>query len=209
MAADPDPPTLSRRGVLAVVGGGALLVAVLTAGQTSAGWTRHARAAAPARTQLRDGPNDFQINRTAASAASTRRSPATGGGCSCGAARRRWCSTAPTLAAMPQHTASCRSPASRDGRRRDLDWCAPARSRRGRRAARARLGPRVLAGAVRRVQPRDAAGNQVLDPDALLAFGSTVPTSRWTTAIPARIIVPALPGVHNTKWVASIEFRET
>ena len=24
---------------------------------------------------------------------------------------------------------------------------------------------------------------------------------------PARIIVPALPGVHNTKWVASIDFR--
>ena len=23
---------------------------------------------------------------------------------------------------------------------------------------------------------------------------------------PARIIVPALPGVHNTKWVAAIEF---
>ncbi|MGZ4514873.1 MAG: molybdopterin-dependent oxidoreductase, partial [Mycobacterium sp.] len=24
---------------------------------------------------------------------------------------------------------------------------------------------------------------------------------------PARIIVPALPGVHNTKWVESIVFR--
>jgi DMSO/TMAO reductase YedYZ molybdopterin-dependent catalytic subunit len=24
---------------------------------------------------------------------------------------------------------------------------------------------------------------------------------------PARIIVPALPGVHNTKWVGSIEFE--
>ncbi len=26
---------------------------------------------------------------------------------------------------------------------------------------------------------------------------------------PARVIVPALPGVHNTKWVRSIEFRST
>jgi DMSO/TMAO reductase YedYZ molybdopterin-dependent catalytic subunit len=26
---------------------------------------------------------------------------------------------------------------------------------------------------------------------------------------PARIIVPALPGVHCTKWVSSIEFRGT
>jgi DMSO/TMAO reductase YedYZ molybdopterin-dependent catalytic subunit len=24
---------------------------------------------------------------------------------------------------------------------------------------------------------------------------------------PARIIVPGLPGVHNTKWVGSLEFR--
>ncbi|HEY3609377.1 MAG TPA: hypothetical protein VGL06_17890, partial [Pseudonocardiaceae bacterium] len=37
VAADPAPPTLSRRGALALVGGGALLVAVLTAGQTVGG----------------------------------------------------------------------------------------------------------------------------------------------------------------------------
>src|SRR5271166_4145651 len=42
VAADPDPPTLSRRGALAVVGGGALLVAVVTAGQTLGGFSRGA-----------------------------------------------------------------------------------------------------------------------------------------------------------------------
>ena len=26
---------------------------------------------------------------------------------------------------------------------------------------------------------------------------------------PARLIVPALPGVHNTKWVSEIRFRES
>jgi DMSO/TMAO reductase YedYZ molybdopterin-dependent catalytic subunit len=26
---------------------------------------------------------------------------------------------------------------------------------------------------------------------------------------PARVIVPALPGVHNTKWVATMTFRST
>ena len=36
VAADPTPPTMSRRGALALVGGGALLMAVVTAGQTSA-----------------------------------------------------------------------------------------------------------------------------------------------------------------------------
>jgi DMSO/TMAO reductase YedYZ molybdopterin-dependent catalytic subunit len=50
-------------------------------------------------------------------------------------------------------------------------------------------------------------GNQVADPDALLALrvnGADLPADH---GYPARVIVPALPGVHNTKWVRSIEFR--
>jgi DMSO/TMAO reductase YedYZ molybdopterin-dependent catalytic subunit len=46
----------------------------------------------------------------------------------------------------------------------------------------------------------------VRHPDALLALkvnGADLPLDH---GYPARIIVPALPGVHNTKWVASIEF---
>jgi DMSO/TMAO reductase YedYZ molybdopterin-dependent catalytic subunit len=49
--------------------------------------------------------------------------------------------------------------------------------------------------------------NQIRDPDALLALrvnGADLPLDH---GYPARIIVPALPGVHNTKWVASIEFE--
>ena len=38
--------------------------------------------------------------------------------------------------------------------------------------------------------------------------GSTAPTCRSITAIPARVIVPALPGVHNTKWVNRMTFVE-
>ncbi|MBV9315239.1 MAG: molybdopterin-dependent oxidoreductase, partial [Pseudonocardia sp.] len=48
---------------------------------------------------------------------------------------------------------------------------------------------------------------QVLDPDSLLATEvNGVPLSLDHGA-PARIIAPALPGVHCTKWVGSIEFR--
>ena len=56
VAPDPDPPTLSRRGALAVVGGGALLVAMLTAGQTLGGFTRGCGVVASPRPQLRQGP---------------------------------------------------------------------------------------------------------------------------------------------------------
>jgi DMSO/TMAO reductase YedYZ molybdopterin-dependent catalytic subunit len=48
---------------------------------------------------------------------------------------------------------------------------------------------------------------QVLHPDALLALGVNGAALDPDHGYPARVIVPALPGVHNTKWVRSIEFR--
>jgi DMSO/TMAO reductase YedYZ molybdopterin-dependent catalytic subunit len=52
-------------------------------------------------------------------------------------------------------------------------------------------------------------GNQVLDPDALLAMRVNGVDLSPDHGYPARIIVPALPGVHCTKWVRTIEFRST
>ena len=49
--------------------------------------------------------------------------------------------------------------------------------------------------------------NQIGDPDALLALRVNGADLSLDHGYPARIIVPALPGVHNTKWVASIEFE--
>jgi DMSO/TMAO reductase YedYZ molybdopterin-dependent catalytic subunit len=59
VALNPDPPTLSRRGALALVGGGTLLVAVLTAGQTLGGFTRGAALLLPRGRSYGNGPNDF------------------------------------------------------------------------------------------------------------------------------------------------------
>jgi DMSO/TMAO reductase YedYZ molybdopterin-dependent catalytic subunit len=50
-------------------------------------------------------------------------------------------------------------------------------------------------------------GNQVLHPDALLALRVNGTDLSPDHGYPARVIVPALPGVHNTKWVAAIDFR--
>ena len=50
-------------------------------------------------------------------------------------------------------------------------------------------------------------GNQVLHPDSLLALRVNGADLSPDHGYPARIIVPGLPGVHNTKWVASIDFR--
>jgi DMSO/TMAO reductase YedYZ molybdopterin-dependent catalytic subunit len=49
--------------------------------------------------------------------------------------------------------------------------------------------------------------NQTAHPDSLLALRVNDADLSPDHGFPARIIVPSLPGVHNTKWVSSIEFR--
>ncbi len=59
---------MSRRGALALVGGGALLVGVLTAGQTLGGPRATSRCCSRVGGEPGVGPNGFPINRTAAAA---------------------------------------------------------------------------------------------------------------------------------------------
>ena len=95
---------MSRRGALALVGGSALGVAVLTAGQTIGGIARQTVLFLPRGRSRTNGPNDFPINKTAAAAGID---PA-----AIGAAWRLTLTGGPTpvvldraaLAAMPQHT---------------------------------------------------------------------------------------------------------
>jgi DMSO/TMAO reductase YedYZ molybdopterin-dependent catalytic subunit len=47
---------------------------------------------------------------------------------------------------------------------------------------------------------------QVSDPDSLLALRVNGADLSPDHGYPARVIVPASPGVHNTKWVASMTF---
>lgn len=60
-------------------------------------------------------------------------------------------------------------------------------------------------GAFNRAAPQS---NQVLHPDSLLALQVNGVDLSADHGFPARIIVPAtLSGVHNTKWVRSIDFE--
>lgn len=209
VAPDPDPPTLSRRGILAVVGGGALLVAVLTAGQTVGGWTRHLAILLPRGRSYGEGPNDFQINRTAATAAID---PALTGD--------RWrlqllggprpvVLDRAALAAMGQHTVELPI-ACVEGWSTVQSWSGVRLADLAAAAGRPAPGSAVVSSLERfgafnhaRLQR-----NQVLNPEALLAFRVNGVDLSLDHGYPARIIVPALPGVHCTKWVSSIEFRE-
>jgi DMSO/TMAO reductase YedYZ molybdopterin-dependent catalytic subunit len=205
VAADPADPTISRRGALGLVGAGSLLIAVLTAGQTVGGILRPAALLLP-RGRSRSG--DFQVNKTAVAAGIERRSVGAqwrlrlGGGTSTVVLDRA------ALAGMPQHTA--RLPiACVEGWSTTQTWSGV------RLADLARLAG-VAAPAAARVSSLQRGGafgqarlqaNQIAHPDALLALRVNGADLTLDHGYPARIIVPALPGVHNTKWVAAIDFE--
>jgi DMSO/TMAO reductase YedYZ molybdopterin-dependent catalytic subunit len=205
VAVDPAEPTVSRRGALGLVGAGTLLIAILTAGQTVGGILRPAALLLP-RGRSRDG--DFQVNKTAVAAGIEARDVGAlwrlklRGGASTVVLDRA------ALASMPQHTA--RLPiACVEGWSTTQTWTGV------RLADLARLAG-VLAPRAARVMSLQRGGafgqatlqaNQIAHPDALLALRVNGADLTLDHGYPARIIVPALPGVHNTKWVAAIEFE--
>jgi DMSO/TMAO reductase YedYZ molybdopterin-dependent catalytic subunit len=205
VAAEPAEPTMSRRGALGLVTAGVALIGVLTAGQTLGGITRAAALLLP-RGRVRS-PGDFPINRTAVAAGVSPDST--------GPQWRLVLRGGPTevvldramLAAMPQHAA--RLPiACVEG------WSALRTWDGVRLADLARLAgvPTPLSAHVTSLERAGAfaraslAANQVVDPDALLALRVDGADLSLDHGYPARIIVPAMPGVHNTKWVAAIDF---
>lgn len=207
-AAEPGPATVSRRGALALVGGGALFMTAITAGQTLGGWTRQTALLLPRGRSRGNGPNDFQVNRTAFAA-----------GISQELTGDRWRLTltggpAPVvldrvmLSAMRQHTA--RLPiACVEGWSTTETWTGVPLPELARLAG----VPDPTSAFVRSVERFGAfnratlQANQVAHPDSLLALAVNGAELSPDHGFPARIIVPALPGVHNTKWVASIDFR--
>ncbi|MDN5894565.1 MAG: molybdopterin-dependent oxidoreductase [Nocardioides sp.] len=208
VAVEPAPPTVSRRGALALVGGGSLMVFALTAGQTIGGFTRPLAVLLPRGRDGGDGPNGFQINRTAEAA---RINPdATGNG---------WRLTLSggdedverdrdSLLALPQHTAvlpiACVEGWSTTQtwsgvRLRDLAELAGVRAPDG-----ADVTSLEKSGAFKE---SDLNRGQVTHGDALLALHVNGSELSLDHGYPARIIVPAMPGVLNTKWVSAISFR--
>jgi DMSO/TMAO reductase YedYZ molybdopterin-dependent catalytic subunit len=207
VAPDPAPPTMSRRGALALVGGGSALLAALSVGQVLDGPARATALLLPRGRTTEDGPNGFPVNRTAAAAGIV--SAATGGGWRltlAGPSARTF--SRAELATLPQHTA--RLPiACVEGwstlqtwtgvRLRDLAALAGTPQPSSAFVASLEEGPFA--------QGTLTAG-QVLDQDSLLALQVNGVDLSVDHGFPARIIVPALPGVRCTKWVRSIEFRE-
>lgn len=209
----PAEPTVSRRGALWFVGGGSLLLLATTVGQNFDGPLRRTALLAPhGGGDPGSGPNGFQINKTAAyagiDAAETGedawRLVVTG---RTGTVRLR----RDELLRLPLYSAALPIACVEGWSTSDQWW----RGVRLRDLA-ALVGydddpPDVFveslqrSGAFRKAALR---ANQVADPRSLLALYVNGEELSPDHGHPARIIVPAAPGVLNTKWVARMTFGD-
>lgn len=208
----PSPPTVSRRGALWFVGGGSLLLFLTTVGQNFDALRRTALLAPHGGADPGSGPNGFQINKTAAYAvidpaetsADAWRLVVTGRTGTVRLSRAR-------LAELPLHS-SALPIACVEG------WSTPDQWWRGVRLRdlAALVGyeddpPDLFVESLQRHGAfRHAAlrADQVADPRSLLALYVNGEELSPDHGHPARVIVPAAPGVLNTKWVARMTFGD-
>jgi DMSO/TMAO reductase YedYZ molybdopterin-dependent catalytic subunit len=205
----PADPTMTRRGLLAGVGAASLGLGLMTAGQVVGGPLRPLALLAPRNRGFGDGPNDFPVNKTFAA---VKVDPADVGRdwrliLQTGEERRAVLSR-PELLAMEQTTAELPI-ACVEGWSTSQTWTGVRLSELARLAG--------VDGAaeleVRSLQPRGAfrratlSSGQIADPKSLLALRVNGADLSLDHGFPARVIVPALPGVHCTKWVGKMVFR--
>jgi DMSO/TMAO reductase YedYZ molybdopterin-dependent catalytic subunit len=202
------PPTMSRRLLLGTVGVGSAALAVMGTGQVVGGPLRKLALLSPRGETFGDGPNDFQVNKTAEAAGipmdevgSNWRLTFEAGG------EREAVLTREDLLAMEQVTADLPI-ACVEGWSTTQSWTGVRLSELARMAGAAE-GDEVQ---VLSVQPAGVlnqatlTGDQVAAEDSLLALKVNGADLSLDHGFPARIIVPALPGVHNTKWVKEMKF---
>ena len=202
----PSAPTISRRGLLGVVGGASLTVLALTLGESVDG-LRGTALLAPRGRSYGGGPTDFQVNRTAAAAGI--RPDVTGDSWRLvlrGPVVHQL--SRPELLSLPQHT--YRLPiACVEGWSTEQTWSGVRLADLARMAgARAPVSVYVQSldenGAFGRAT---LSGYQVSDSRSLLALRVNGVDLSPDHGYPARVIVPAAPGVHNTKWVRQMSFE--
>lgn len=207
VSVNPAAATISRRGVLALVGASSLAVFVVTAGQTIGGWTRTIALLAPRGRSYGSGPNDFQVNITATTAGI--RASDTDASWRLEVVGPQTVSfTRDELLAMPLRTEELPI-ACVEGWSTLQRWTGVPLAHLAALAGEAHPhSARVISlerqGAFAAVT---LAGNQVTASESMLALMVNGADLSPDHGYPARMIIPAAPGVHNTKWVRRIELR--
>jgi DMSO/TMAO reductase YedYZ molybdopterin-dependent catalytic subunit len=212
VSGDPAPPTMSRRGALGMVGAGSLALLVVTAGQSIGGPLRETALLAPRGRDPGSGPNGFQINKTAAAMGIRARDIGRGWRLTVRGGGREVILDREQLLALTQHTSALPIACVEGWSTSDQQWSGVRLTTLAGLVGQGRGAPGVFVesvqrtGAFRSTALRD---NQVQDPRSLLALRVGGVDLSSDHGYPARIIVPANPGVHNTKWVSRLTFGAT
>ncbi|MDX3070859.1 molybdopterin-dependent oxidoreductase [Streptomyces sp. NPDC088354] len=205
----PAAPTISRRGAVGMVGAGSLALLVVTAGQSIGGVLRGTALLAPHNRNPGSGPNGFQINKTAASVGVTRTLTGPAWRLEVHGRGEALVFTREQLLAMRRHAAALPIACVEGWSTEDQHWSGLRLTDLAAMAGLPAAGS-VLVESVQPPGPYSSVmlrGNQIHDPRALLALRVNGADLSLDHGYPARIIVPANPGVNNTKWVHRLTFR--
>lgn len=204
VAVNPAAPTISRRGLLLMVGGASLAIFAVQVGESIGGPFRRLALLAPRGRVFGTGRNDFPVNHTAAAAqiTPTMTGPAwrvTVVGVTTIALGRE------QLLAMAQSTQTL-TIACTDG------WSTTQRWTGVRLVDLATLvgapsGAVLRAGSLESNVHASFAHEQWSDERALLALRVNGANLSLDHGYPARVMVPGVPGLHNTKWVRELRFE--
>ncbi len=203
----PAAPTLSRRGLLALVGGASLTILLVSVGESIGGPFRSLALLAPRGRVFGTGPNDFQVNRTVLAAGITPELIGEDWRLSLRAGAGALSLTREQLMAMPQSTHEL-TIGCVEGWSTTQHWTGVRLSELAALAG----APAAATLLVESVQPSGLyasatlSSQQVRDERSLLALCVNGVSLSPDHGYPARIIAPGLPGVHCTKWVGSMRF---
>jgi len=208
IAPAPAPASMSRRALLGTVAGGSLFLFVQGLGDSLGGPLRGLSILGP-RDRFGKGPNGFSVNRTAAAAEITAERVGDSWKLGLSGSGRTLHLSRAQLQAMEQHTYDLPI-ACVEGWSTTQRWSGvPVRD------LAALLGQPAGVSATAVSLETDGvfsaatlAHNEVQDGRTLLALRVNGEDLSLDHGYPARIIGPALPGVHCTKWVSYISFGE-
>lgn len=207
-ATEPAAATITRRGLIAAAGTGSLLLIALNIGTNLLPGLRGTALLSARGQSYGDGPNDFQVNKTAEAAGVRADSVAPDWRLELAGGDRGLELSRSELLAMEQRTE--RLPiACVEGWTSWQTWTGVPLRELARLAGFERAEVLVEsiqeAGAFRQATLNSG---QVEDERSLLALQVNGADLSLDHGFPARVIVPALPGVHNTKWVRRMTFTE-
>ena len=207
----PGPVSISRRGLIAVIGGGSLGLALIAGGQSIGGPLRRLSLFGPRGTgTATSGPNGFPVNKTALAAGIDANTTGSAwrlridGGESPLELRRE------QLLAMEQSTASLPI-ACVEGWSTTQEWSGIPLAELAEMVGRDPESSIVTTGSIQKggsFREATFSPGQLSDRRSLLALRVNGVDLSPDHGFPARVIVPAAPGVHCTKWVETVLFED-